>query len=124
MDGRRYTTEFLANQLKTQVVFCQQRMATTLNQLIWVLTVLQFIASRLLDVSLEDILTLEHGAMNALRDSKYRQVLTFEVLKGKITALQHELRNDEDMDYEEESKLVNDIIQFAIYYVNDDSFFA
>jgi hypothetical protein len=77
-----------------------------------------------LDVSLEDILTLEHGAMNALRDSKYRQVLTFEVLKGKITALQHELRNDEDMDYEEESKLVNDIIQFAIYYVNDDSFFA
>jgi len=53
MDGRRYTTEFLANQLKTQVVFCQQRMATTLNQLIWVLTVLQFIASKNITVNLE-----------------------------------------------------------------------
>jgi len=45
--------------------------------------------------------------MNALRDSKYRQVLTFEALKGKITALQQDLRNDEDMDLEEESKTIH-----------------
>ena len=75
-------------------------------------------------MTLEDILALEHDAMDALRDSKYRQVLTFEALKGKIRALQQDLRDDEDMDLEEESKFVHDIIQFAIYYINEDSFFA